>query len=305
VPIILIPQLMFNGVAIEFDKLNPTISSSERVPILGELMISRWAYEAVMVRQFKDNKYQRIFYDQEKVVAEADYKNMHYLKALETNLSSCDAALRGAVVRDSIADRLDLIKYELSRELNQIGKGDIVNWEKLTPHAFDSAASAQIRETIQTLKRMYSARKNVALEAQEKWRHDNVVVTQKENEFLQLQREYSNEKINNMVENEMTMIPLIEVGDKLIRKTTLIYATPDVPENPLNFRTFYYAPEKYFAGRYFDTFWFNIIIIWIMAIIGLIALYMDLLKKLLTLFESIGDYNFRRKIQKAQSVFRK
>jgi len=305
VPIILIPQLMFNGVAIEFDKLNPSISSSERVPLLGELMVSRWAYEAVMVRQFKDNKYQSIFYDQEKVVADADYKTGYYLKALETNLSSCDAALRGAIPRDSIADNLNLIKYELYRELNQIGKPEIVNWQKLTVQEFDSAASSQINETIQTLKRMYSARKNVALDAQEKWRHDNIVVPQRESEYLQLKREYSNDKINTMVKNSMSMVSIIEVGDELIRKATPIYATPDIPSNPLNFRTFYYAPEKYFAGRYFDTFWFNIIIIWIMAIFGLIALYLDLLKKFLNLIESIGDYNFRRKIQKAQSVFRK
>ena len=83
-----------------------------------------------------------------------------------------------------------------------------------------------------------------------------------------------------------------------------LYGTRD-SDDCLNFRTFYYAPEKYFAGNYFDTFWFNIIIIWIMAIFGLIALYMDLLKKFLNLIESIGDYNFRRKIQKAQSIFRK
>lgn len=152
---------------------------------------------------------------------------------------------------------------------------------------------------------MYVNRKNVALESMDKWRHDHIVIPQKESEYLKLEREYSNEKINAMVQNSMTLVNYIEVGDKLIRKTTPIFATPKVPENPLNFRTFYYTPEKYFAGRYFDTFWFNIIIIWIMAILGLAALYMDLLKKFLTLIEKIGDYNFRRKIQKAQSVFRK
>ncbi|MDZ7605141.1 MAG: hypothetical protein U5K79_06040 [Cyclobacteriaceae bacterium] len=213
--------------------------------------------------------------------------------------------LRGSVARESIADNLNLIKYELYRELNQFGRPEFINWEKLTTQAFDSTTSSQIREAIQKLKIIYSSRKNVAMEAQEKWRHNNIVVPQRISEYLQLEREYSNDKINSMVKNSMNMVSIIEVGDKLIRKATPIYATPDIPENPLNFRTFYYAPEKYFAGGFIDTFWFNIIIIWIMALIGLIALYMDLLKKILTLFESIGDYNFRRKIQKAQSVFRK
>ncbi|MCK5370786.1 MAG: ABC transporter permease, partial [Cyclobacteriaceae bacterium] len=92
VPLILIPQLIFNGVAIEFDKLNPRISSSDRVPVLGELMISRWAFEAIMVRQFKDNEYEKHFYEYDKTIADAGYKTGFYLKELETNLASCNAA---------------------------------------------------------------------------------------------------------------------------------------------------------------------------------------------------------------------
>ncbi len=305
VPIILIPKLMFNGVAIEFDKLNPTISSSERVPILGELMISRWAYEAVMVRQFKDNPYERILYDFNKVKEDAQYKSGSYMEKLRTNLDICNSALRGDIARDSIADNLALIYHELYKELQTVDQLQLVSWGKLNSIEFDSLTYDQVDIALIKLQRMYSSRKNAALDSIDKWNHDNILVPKKETEYDELRNKYSNEKIRDMVTNRLTLHSCIEVGDKLIRKATPIYATPDVPENPLNFRTFYYAPEKYFAGRYFDTFWFNIIIIWIMAIIGLIALYMDLLKKLLTLFETIGDYNFRRKIQKAQSVFRK
>ncbi|MCK5371805.1 MAG: ABC transporter permease, partial [Cyclobacteriaceae bacterium] len=134
VPIILIPQLMFNGVAIEFDKLNPKMSSSERVPMLGELMTSRWAYEAIMVRQFKDNEYEKHFYEYDKTIADAGYKTGFYLKELETNLASCNAALRGDVTRDEISDNLDLIKYELKKELKIFAHEDSVDWDKLDPH---------------------------------------------------------------------------------------------------------------------------------------------------------------------------
>ena len=80
-----------------------------------------------------------------------------------------------------------------------------------------------------------------------------------------------------------------------------IYATPDVQDNPLDFRTFYYAPQKYFAGVFYDTFWFNVIIIWIMVFFGIIALYLDLLRKFLKLFERIGDYKLRKEIKKAEN----
>jgi hypothetical protein len=56
------PQLLFSGTMVKFDKLNKSISSHEHVPILGDMMISRWAYEAMAEKQFRDNEYQKNFF---------------------------------------------------------------------------------------------------------------------------------------------------------------------------------------------------------------------------------------------------
>lgn len=304
VPIILIPQLMFNGVAIEFDKLNPNISSSERVPILGELMTSRWAFEAIMVRQFKDNRYEKHFYKYDKTKEDSGYKSEYYLNELESNLASCNVALRGGVSREAISDNLELIKYELKKELENFGKQDSVDWNKLEPDKFDSAISITIENNIKTLKRLYINRKNEALDQIDSLRRVEIREKELNEEYFKIKRAYTNDKVASIVKNQGFEF-ILEVGNKLIRKTTPIYATPDIPENPLNFRTFYYAPQKYFAGRYFDTFWFNIIIIWMMSIIALIALYFDILRKFLKLFDKIGDYKLRQKIKKAQRSIRK
>lgn len=303
VPIILIPQLMFNGVAIEFDRLNPNISSSERVPMLGELMTSRWAFEAVMVRQFKDNKYEKNFYEFDKKIADSEYKTGHYLKALETNLSSSNAALRGAVAREEISDNLELIKYELKNELKNFDYQDSVDWNKLVPDKFDSATSNTIGKHLNTLKRLYMKRKNDALELKDSLKRVEILEKELNEEFLKFEKTYTNEKVGSIVKNKGFKF-ILEVGNKLIRKSTPIYATPEIPANPLNFRTFYYAPEKYFAGRYFDTFWFNIIIMWIMSFIALIALYLDILRKFLKLFVKIGDYKLRQQLKKGKLSIR-
>lgn len=305
VPIILIPQLMFNGVAIEFDKLNPNISSNERVPILGELMTSRWAFEAVMVRQFKDNKFEKHLYDFDKTIEDSGYKSVYYLNKLGSNLASCNAALRGDVSRDEISDNLELIKYELKRELEIFGQQDSVDWNKLEPNKFDSATSIKIENHIETLKRLYIKRKNKALN-----QRDSVIALgthdkELNKEYFKMKRAYTNEKVSSIVKKNIGIEFILEVGNKLIRKATPIYAKPDIPENPFNFRTFYYAPQKYFAGRYFDTFWVNVIIIWIMSIVALIALYLDLLKRFLKLFDKIGDYKLRQRIKKDQFSIKK
>ncbi len=297
VPVILIPQLMFNGVGIEFDRLNPQISSADRVPMLGELMVSRWGFEAIAVRAFKDNEYEKHFYEYEKVIANADYKTAYYLKELETSLAACLAALRGEVPREEIEDDLDLLKYELHKELTAFGKENTVSWDKLTPALFDSATYYTLNERIVTLKKVYLNRKDKAFRERQEFVRKYILEPKKEDLYFQIKNAYYNEKLASIVKN-IGLVAILKIKNRLIRKINPIYATPEEPDNPLNFRTYLYAPEKYFAGTYHDTFWFNITVMWVMALIGLLMLYADLLKKFLMLLGRIGDYKFRQKLKK-------
>ncbi|HYI76397.1 MAG TPA: ATP-binding cassette domain-containing protein, partial [Chryseolinea sp.] len=76
IPLLLIPQLILSGVVVKFDKLNPRIGNSATVPFVGDLMASRWAFEAAMVSQFKDNEFERQFYLYDKIMANSDYKKV-------------------------------------------------------------------------------------------------------------------------------------------------------------------------------------------------------------------------------------
>src|SRR5690606_7586427 len=89
IPILLIPQLMLSGVVVKFDNLNPHISSKSAVPLVGEVMASRWAFEALMVRQFKDNAYGELFYPYDKAMANAEYKTVYWIPKIESELSFC------------------------------------------------------------------------------------------------------------------------------------------------------------------------------------------------------------------------
>src|SRR5439155_138231 len=62
IPILIIPQLLLSGVVISFDKFNPKVGTPNGIPLLGEMMASRWAFEAYMVTQFKDNPLEKKFY---------------------------------------------------------------------------------------------------------------------------------------------------------------------------------------------------------------------------------------------------
>jgi ABC-type multidrug transport system ATPase subunit len=54
IPVIIIPQLLFSGVFVKFDRLHQgRFTSGEFVPVIGDMMPARWSFEALAVEQFK------------------------------------------------------------------------------------------------------------------------------------------------------------------------------------------------------------------------------------------------------------
>ncbi|MCB0484505.1 MAG: ATP-binding cassette domain-containing protein, partial [Flavobacteriales bacterium] len=59
IPFILIPQILFSGVLVKYDALHPWFSSEWRVPWIGNIMPSRWFFEAMAVDRAINNAFDR------------------------------------------------------------------------------------------------------------------------------------------------------------------------------------------------------------------------------------------------------
>ncbi len=78
IPLFVIPQMILGGAMFNFSKLNRAIGGGKQIPpTVAELMVSRWAFEGLMVDQYINNPYGKKFYDLEK-------KNQHH--QLQTGL---------------------------------------------------------------------------------------------------------------------------------------------------------------------------------------------------------------------------
>ena len=86
IPFLVIPQIVLSGVLVKYEKLNPRISSPSKIPLYGELMSTRWGYEALAVEQFTHNKYDEIFYSVNKAMSISEYKKNYWIKNLENKL---------------------------------------------------------------------------------------------------------------------------------------------------------------------------------------------------------------------------
>jgi len=282
IPVLLIPQLILSGVVVKFDKLNPAIGNTSTVPLVGDLMASRWAFEAAMVTQFKDNKYEQEFYLYDKVMANSDYKKVYYIPELETKLQYClsnytstDPEAKGKVVKD-----LELIYHEIRREAEDVGNKDIPWLASISPSKFDSAAYLEAYTFLESLKRMYINRYNNADHVKEERIVELTNTPEREREYEDFKERYHNETISEIVKNISETHRIIEKDGKLIQKIYPIYKDPD-PDHVIDFDAQFYMPTKHFLNKNIDTFYFNTGVIWLMSLMLAILLYFDVLRRII------------------------
>lgn len=282
IPILLIPQLILSGVVVKFDKLNPAIGNTATVPFVGDLMASRWAFEAAMVTQFKDNKFEQEFYLYDKVMANSDYQKVYFIPELETKLQYCltnykstDAEARQKLVKD-----LQLIYREVTKEAEETGAGELPWVSSLTPTKFDSATFQMANNFLENLKRVYINRYNNADREKEKKIESMTNTPDKEIGFESFRQDYHNETISDLVKNLSESHRIIEKDGKLIQKIYPIYKDPD-PEHIIDFDAQFYMPTKHFLSRNIDTFYFNTGVIWSMSLVLAILLYFDVLRRVI------------------------
>ena len=282
IPILLIPQLLLSGVVVKFDKLNPRLSNEAVVPLVGDLMVSRWAMEATMVAQFKDNKFEKILYDTDKKITDARYKKLYYLPKLYSKLDYCFNHLGNSDTSDNsnMAYNLGVLRNEIKKELKIIGNNKFPDVDTLYPKTFNADVFETTQKFLDALKTYYTSKYNKAVAEKDAILRKISGDPEMKRQFKILRETYSNESVSNIVKNIAEQYRIVERDGRLIRKLSPVYMTPVDPANMFDFRTQFYVAEKYFAGKFIPTPVFNIVFIWLMSIILYATLYFDILRKI-------------------------
>jgi len=288
IPILLIPQLILSGVVVKFDKLNPLIGNQETVPLVGDLMASRWAFEASMVAQFKDNRFEKEFYDLERIIAESDYKRVYYIPALQSKLDYVHLNYsRDDADKAKIQESFNLLQHEIELELTDIGKQHFLEVALLQPETFDSVVYQKTKTFLLQLRQYYSNQTTVSVKEKEKKNHALRDLMGGEKEYEKFRQSYQNEAISILVKNQDEPQRIIESGGRLIQKIYPIYKDPE-PDHLIDFDAQFYLPQKHILRAKIDTFHFNLAVIWCMSILLYITLYFDVLRRVLVRLENIS-----------------
>jgi ABC transport system ATP-binding/permease protein len=297
IPVLVIPQLLLSGVVINFDKFNPQVGKPVGVPVMGEVMASRWAFEAMMVTQFRDNPFEKQFYEIDKEIAQAEYKRIYLLPEIESRLSLV-LNNREYWRNDNHLETvraLNLVREEIKTELGLVGTDKLPEVELIAVGTFDSLVHRKTVNFLNVLKRYYTQRKDKAQAQREALMESLTNTPEKEAEFERLKRQYQNQTVMDAVKNVSTTDRIVEFDERLHQKIYPIYADEHRPRHWLDFSANLYQPTKHIAGKTFNTFSFNLAVIWAMTVLLFITLYVDALHRLIVRIENRMKYRKRKR----------
>lgn len=279
IPLLLIPQMILSGLLFNFDKLNSFIGTKGEVPVVADLMVSRWAYEAMAVHQFKENDFQRPYYELEKAERQADFKSAYLIPELEAKLQFISDHLRSQDVslRAQVSTNLDIVRDELRKESFRDGL-ESLDWETaLQAENITPEVIVQLRAFLQAMNKHYLQIFNQSVETREQL----AVALEKQGKdgytLNGVKDAAHNESLSDLVRNVNTADRIVEHRGKLLQLVDPIFHEPTTKTGPLDYRTHFFAPAKQLGGVHVDTFVFNIAVIWVMTIVLYVSLYYELL----------------------------
>ena len=274
IPILIIPQLLFSGVIVKFDKLYPLFSSQSEVPLIGNIMASRWAYEALAVHQFTDNKFSKEFYSFEKDKKYYIWKKDYWLKELNNKINKCKKNFNDTESVIDFSYELNIIKNELEKE-KKLVPGLAISTVEISRENISKEKIAEIETTLKDLRDFYLRKYSAANIKKENRLTELMDVPGGREAYLVLRDEYSNISLEDFVTNSNDLNPIVEYQNELVQKSNPIYLTPTKGF----FDAHFYSPTKNFFGIQISTFVANSMVIWLMVFLLSVLLFFDGLRK--------------------------
>jgi hypothetical protein len=242
---------------VNFSDLTPN-STTGNVPVIGDVIPSRWAYEALSVTQFKDNKYEAPLFDIQRKKYEAQYYLFAYLYEVQSQLETMnDEKEKGEEIKP---EHIDVIKKALPT------LSDICN---MKPYTGDYSYKS-LRAYTDEAERVLADRCNKATLAEDK------IVTAIINKigkeaYLDMKKAHYNMQLENFCINADTKHTHDIVDGYIVPRAGFIYLTP----RSTNGRAPFYSSVKVIGDTEIPTLRFNIFVLLLMSVIVSVMLYSD------------------------------
>lgn len=278
IPLVIVPQLLFSGTMVDFDRLHPALANREYTPVIGDIMVSRWAYEALAVDEFTRNPYEERFFDAEVRKSAASYALGAWLPEMETINRQGGEEGRGELLLSEIGRVEAKLGVTLPDTLRVGMAYDAVRVERAIEYLKDVARDE--------FKAASGECDSIAEEA--------VRELGSADALAELKHRSTNDALSRLAQAKDDFRQLAVHDDKIVRRRQPVY---DMPDNTHG-RAHLYAPVKRVGGLVVPTLVFNCLVIWIFVGVLYFTLYFDLLRRFLGYFENLKKSRLNKRLEK-------
>ncbi|MBQ8158073.1 MAG: ATP-binding cassette domain-containing protein [Prevotella sp.] len=257
IPMLLIPQILLCGLVVSFSDLTPK-STTGNVPLIGDLIPSRWAYEALAVTSYTDNAYEAPMFQLDKEKYENEFYNMGFVYELQSQLETMKSKKQRG--EETKTDHLNVIRTNLPRLTAYTGMKPYTGDESYQS-LYDYLKEAEQLLTKEGMTLTMRADKQMGKRIREEGKEA----------VLDLKRQHFNLKLQDCVMGADQPKMLEVIDDVIVARTGTIFLTPQSTIG----RAPFYSSEKRLGSWHVKTLWFNISMMILMCIITALLLFND------------------------------
>lgn len=290
IPFIIIPQLLFSGVLVKFDKLHKLPGSTQEfVPLIGDVMTARWSFEALAVDQFSNNRFSKHFFPFNVEESQNFWYGSFLIPVLKEDLKKSYLPGTSGDFIESSFRRLKFHIYDLSE------KAGFIVPEKIKTSLANN--SLDVKEGNNLLIYLEFLRSHFLGIMKDARASKDSITASLESEIgveglLKLEEKYDSRQLKDIIilERVPGRKPLAVTERKIIQKYEPGYMKPVSVIG----RAHLYAPYKMIGNIRINTFWFNMMVIWVVTGILYLMLYFRILYKMIIfagdLFSKQSDF---------------
>ncbi|MCQ2974775.1 MAG: ATP-binding cassette domain-containing protein [Bacteroidales bacterium] len=276
IPFVLVPQMLLGGAMIDFDDLHESVTDKINVPFIGDLMISRWGYEALAVEQFANNEYEKEFFDIDKEKSKDIYLSTYLMSELDNMTTKC---IKLYSDNDDERTEYHTILKILKNEIEYLNyRNPEINFEltdDLIPEKFNDMIGNFLLLFLRAQKEYYA---EAADEANYR-RQQKITELEKiygKQGLMMFKQDYYNDKLAEIVLNKQALKKIYSSPNyRLIQKKDPIFMEPVSDCG----RAHFYAPVKIIKNHRFPTYNFNMVVLWSVSFIFFLLLLFDIPRK--------------------------
>ena len=257
IPILLIPQILLCGLVVSFSDLAPK-STTGNVPLIGEIIPTRWAYEALAVTSYSDNIYEAPFFETDKKKYETQFYNFGYVNELQSQLETMKN-------EEKQSEEVKPIHMQTIR----INLPLVTAFCGMEPYKGDYSYPS-LRKYLKDAEKILVDRSN-AISIKADKQISAMVREMGKDAVLELKRDNYNIKLEDCVVGADQRNMLEVIDGYIVPRMQTIFLTPQSTCG----RAPFYSSVKILGTWQIKTLWFNISVLLLMAFILSIFLFTD------------------------------